>query len=115
MTTDVETAITLTPAAASKLQSLLQEQDRNDSGLRIFVSGGGCSGMQYGMTIENEVRECDEVFEREGIKVIVDPNSLKYLAGSEVDYVDNLMGGGFSIQNPNAVATCGCGHSFRAG
>lgn len=115
MTTDVETAITLTPAAASKLQSLLQEQDRNDSGLRIFVSGGGCSGMQYGMTIENEAREHDKVFQSEGIRVIVDPNSLKYLAGSEVDYVDNLMGGGFSIQNPNAVATCGCGHSFRAG
>lgn len=114
MTTDVETAITLTPAAASKLQSLLEEKGAPESGLRIFISGGGCSGMQYGMAIETEIRELDEVFESEGVKLVVDPNSLMYLVGAEVDYVDNLMGGGFAINNPNAISTCGCGHSFRS-
>lgn len=113
MTTNVETVITLTPAAASKLQALIAEKGDASTGLRVFVSGGGCSGMQYGMSIESEVREYDEVFESEGIKLIVDANSLMYLAGSKVDYVDNLMGGGFAIDNPNAVSSCGCGHSFR--
>jgi iron-sulfur cluster assembly accessory protein len=115
MTTEVESAIILTPAAASKLSSLIQEQDDPNCGLRVFVSGGGCSGMQYGMAFETEVREYDEVFESEGVKLIVDPNSLMYLAGARVDYVDNLMGGGFAIDNPNAISTCGCGHSFRTG
>ena len=115
MTTIAESAITLTPTAADKLQALLQEKGEPDSGLRVFVSGGGCSGMQYGMAIESETRELDEVFESEGVKLIVDPNSLMYLAGAEVDYVDNLMGGGFAINNPNAISTCGCGHSFRSG
>lgn len=114
MTIEIEAAISITPAAATKLQSLLDEQGQAESGLRVFVSGGGCSGMQYGMAIENEVRDMDEVFESEGIKLIVDPNSLMYLAGSEVDYVDNMMGGGFAINNPNAISTCGCGHSFRS-
>jgi iron-sulfur cluster assembly protein len=114
MTIEIEAAITVTPAAATKLQSLLDDKGQADSGLRVFVSGGGCSGMQYGMAIETEVRELDEVFESEGIKLIVDPNSLMYLAGSEVDYVDNMMGGGFAINNPNAISTCGCGHSFRS-
>jgi len=113
MTTNVETVITLTPAAASKLQILIAEKGDASTGLRVFVSGGGCSGMQYGMSIESEVREYDEVFESEGIKLIVDANSLMYLAGSKVDYVDNLMGGGFAIENPNAISSCGCGHSFR--
>jgi len=114
MTIEIETAICVTPAAASRLQSLLDEKGQADSGLRVFVSGGGCSGMQYGMAIENEIREMDEVFESEGIKLIVDVNSLMYLAGAEVDYVDNIMGGGFAIKNPNAVSTCGCGQSFRS-
>ena len=115
MTTNVETVITLTPAAATKLQTLLTEKGEADTGLRVFVSGGGCSGMQYGMSIESEIREFDEVFESEGIKLIVDANSLMYLAGAQVDYVDNMMGGGFAINNPNAMSTCGCGHSFRTG
>ena len=110
--TEVDTAITLTPTAASKLQALLEERGDTSSGLRIFVSGGGCSGMQYGMAIETEVREYDQVFESEGVKLIIDPNSLMFLAGSRVDYAENLMGGGFSIENPNAISTCGCGHSF---
>lgn len=115
MTTDVQTAITLTPEAAARLQSLLEEQADPNCGLRVFVSGGGCSGMQYGMSFESETREHDEVFETDGVKLIVDPNSLMYLSGARVDYVDNMMGGGFAIDNPNAVSTCGCGHSFRSG
>jgi iron-sulfur cluster assembly protein len=115
MTTSVEIAISLTPAAATKLQNLIEERGESESGLRIFVSGGGCSGMQYGMAIENDIRESDQVLSSQGIKLIVDPNSLMYLAGSEVDYVDNMMGGGFAINNPNAISTCGCGHSFQTG
>ena len=113
MTVEGEAAITLTPAAANKLQGLIEERGNPESGLRVFVSGGGCSGMQYGMAIESEIRDTDEVFETEGIKLIVDPNSFMFLAGSTVDYVDNMMGGGFAIENPNAISTCGCGHSFR--
>jgi iron-sulfur cluster assembly accessory protein len=115
MTTEVESAIILTPAAASKLSSLIEERGDPNCGLRLFVSGGGCSGMQYGMAFETEVGEYDEVFESEGVKLIVDPNSLMVLSGARVDYVDNLMGGGFAIHNPNASSTCGCGHSFRTG
>lgn len=108
-----EVGITLTPEAARKLQNLLDERNEPDTGLRIFVSGGGCSGMQYGMAFENAPREQDAVFEFESVKLIVDPTSLQYLAGAQVDYVEDLMGGGFAIHNPNAVNTCGCGQSFR--
>ena len=79
MTTEVQAAITLTPGAANKLQNLLQERDEPNGGLRLFVSGGACSGMQYGMAFETDVRELDEVFETEGVRLIVDPNSLMYL------------------------------------
>lgn len=112
--TEVETqAITLTSAAAAKVRALLTEKNLPDHGLRIFVSGGGCSGMQYGMALEGKPSEFDTVIEMEGVKLVVDPTSMMYLGGVSVDYVDNLMGGGFRIDNPNAVATCGCGHSFR--
>lgn len=105
--------ISLTPAASSKLAGFMKEKGLVDHGLRVFVSGGGCSGLQYGMAFENETQEGDTVFESGGIKVYVDPISAMYLDGAEIDYVDNLMGGGFKIENPNAIATCGCGHSFR--
>jgi len=112
--TEVETqAITLTSAAAAKVRALLTERNLPDHGLRIFVSGGGCSGMQYGMALEGKPSEFDTVVEVEGVKLVVDPTSLMYLGNASVDYVDNLMGGGFRIDNPNAVSTCGCGHSFR--
>ncbi|MEK7276537.1 MAG: iron-sulfur cluster insertion protein ErpA [Chloroflexota bacterium] len=112
--TEVETqAITLTSAAAAKVRALLTEKNLPDHGLRIFVSGGGCSGMQYGMALEGKPSEFDTVIEMEGVKLVVDPTSMMYLGGVSVDYVDNLMGGGFRIDNPNAVSTCGCGHSFR--
>ena len=105
--------ITLLPAAAEKIRSLLTERNLVDHGLRVFVAGGGCSGMQYGMAIEKAPGEFDTTIEQNGVKVFVDPTSLMYLGGATVDYVDSLMGGGFRIDNPQAVSTCGCGHSFR--
>lgn len=109
----VDDGIALLPAAVTKIRALLMERKLDNHGLRVFVAGGGCSGMQYGMSIDREAGEFDSVFEREGVKVFVDPTSMMYLGGAHIDYVDNLMGGGFRIDNPNATATCGCGHSFR--
>jgi iron-sulfur cluster assembly protein len=113
MATQQESIITVTPLAVEKIGGLLAEKELTDHGLRVFVSGGGCSGMQYGMAFEGNPRESDTIVEVGGIKVIVDPVSLPYLQGSCIDFVDNLMGGGFAIDNPNAVSSCGCGHSFR--
>lgn len=109
----VATDINVLPGAVVKLREILAARNLTEHGLRVFVSGGGCSGMQYGMAIEKEPSEFDTVVEQEGIKVFVDPTSLMYLSGATIDYVDNLMGGGFRIENPNAVSSCGCGHSFR--
>jgi len=105
--------LTITPTAANKLGQLLAEKSIPDYGLRVFVAGGGCSGMQYGMAFEQEAREFDSVVELHGVRLYVDPTSAQYLAEATIDYVDNLMGGGFRIENPNAVSSCGCGHSFR--
>ena len=107
-------AITLTEAAAGKLLGIFQEKGLDAAyGLRVFVGGGGCSGLQYGMTFDNNPRDVDIVFEQQGLRVIVDPRSLPYITGASIDYVDSLMGGGFHIENPNAVSSCGCGHSFH--
>ena len=108
-----EPVLTLLPAAAAKIQALLAERSLTEHGLRVFVAGGGCSGMQYGMAIEKDPGEFDSIIESQGVRIFVDPTSMMYLTGATVDYVDNLMGGGFRIDNPNAVSTCGCGHSFR--
>ena len=110
-----ETAlVNLTEAAANKLLTIMDEKGlRNTHALRVFVSGGGCSGMQYGMTFEGNPREVDTVIEQYGLRVVVDPRSLPYLEGANIDYVDSLMGGGFHIENPNAVSSCGCGNSFQ--
>ena len=105
--------ITLLPGAADKIRSLLSERNITEHGLRVFVAGGGCSGMQYGMAIEKEAGEFDTIVESNGVRVFIDPTSMMYLSGATIDYVDSLMGGGFRIENPNAVSTCGCGHSFR--
>ncbi|HLF28429.1 MAG TPA: iron-sulfur cluster insertion protein ErpA [Anaerolineae bacterium] len=105
--------VAVSPAAADKLQKLLSEKNIADYGLRVFVAGGGCSGLQYGMAFEKEAREFDTTVEAHGIRLYIDPTSVQYLEGASIDYVDNLMGGGFRIENPNAVSTCGCGHSFR--
>jgi iron-sulfur cluster assembly protein len=107
--------ITLTSSAANKLGSLMEQKGMKDThALRVFVKGGGCGGMQYGMTFDDNVGEGDEVYQQEdGLRVVVDATSLFYVAGANIDYVENLMGGGFHIDNPNAVSSCGCGSSFR--
>ena len=106
-------AIQITESASEMVRNLLEQKEVPDYGLRIFVSGGGRSGLQYGMALEPEAREYDHIVDANGIKVFVDATSMMYLSGSVVDYEDSLMGGGFRIDNPNAVASCGCGHSFK--
>jgi iron-sulfur cluster assembly protein len=105
--------ITLTDKASNRLKEIIKAKGENLA-LRVMVRAGGCSGFEYGMALERNPRPDDNVAEFDGIKVVVDPNSFRYLDGSTIDYVDSLMGGGFAINNPNAVATCGCGQSFRA-
>jgi len=105
--------INLTAAAADAVQELLVKRDQSDLALRVFVSGGGCSGFQYGMALEDNIRETDIVTEQHGVKLVIDDISIKYLDGATVDYVDEVMGSGFKIENPNAVSTCGCGSSFK--
>jgi iron-sulfur cluster assembly accessory protein len=107
------TQITLTDAAAERIRALMQEKALDNHALRVFISGGGCSGYQYGMSFDNNPRQDDVKITYQDIEVIIDPISFGYLAGSKIDYVEDLMGGGFHIDNPNAVSTCGCGHSFR--
>ena len=105
--------LTVTAEAAAKIKELLVARNLEGYSLRVFVSGGGCSGLQYGMTLEEKPDKYDTVVNAEGVNLLVDPTSLQYLMGANIDYVDSLMGGGFRIDNPNAVASCGCGHSFR--
>jgi iron-sulfur cluster assembly protein len=110
--TNVET-INLTDAAVRTVKSLLEQKEVPNHGLRVFVSGGGCSGMQYGMALEAEARPYDHVVEKGGVKVFIDPTSMMYLNNAVIDYEDSIMGGGFKIENPNAVSSCGCGTSFK--
>src|SRR5213594_3840163 len=104
--------INVSPTAATKISALLNEENKAGSGLRVFVQGGGCSGFQYGLRIEESGGVADQVFESNGVKLFVDPVSIAYLKGAEVDFVDTVTGGGFTIKNPNATSTCGCGQSF---
>jgi iron-sulfur cluster assembly accessory protein len=106
--------ITVTSVAAEKIGELLSEEGKPTAGLRVFVQGGGCSGFQYGLMIEDgePTADVDRVVEVNGVRLFVDPISVRYLKGAEVDFVDNLSGGGFTIKNPNAKSTCGCGSSF---
>jgi iron-sulfur cluster assembly accessory protein len=112
ITNVTESLINVSATAASKIAELLAEENKTQSGLRVFVQGGGCSGFQYGLMIEDGPGGTDQVFESNGVKLYVDPISVRYLKGAEVDFVDNVAGGGFTIRNPNAVSTCGCGQSF---
>ncbi|MBS1708634.1 MAG: iron-sulfur cluster insertion protein ErpA [Armatimonadetes bacterium] len=106
--------IILTERATHELKDLMTSQDKSGSALRVWVAGGGCSGLSYGMALDDAAAEDgDVVFEHEGVKIFVDGLSLQYMDGSEVDYVDDMMGGGFKISNPNATNTCGCGSSFQ--
>ncbi len=103
----------LTENASNKLASLIAEENNPDLKLRIFVSGGGCSGFQYGFTFDEKQEESDFVVEADnGVKVLVDAMSINYLRGSEVDFVEDLSGSQFVIKNPNAASSCGCGQSF---
>ena len=105
--------INVTELAAAKITELLAEEQKPAAGLRVFVQGGGCSGFQYGLMIEeNGQGGADQVFESHGVKLFVDPISVRYLTGAEVDFVETVTGGGFTIKNPNATSTCGCGQSF---
>jgi iron-sulfur cluster assembly protein len=106
--------VTVTAEAAAMIRDLLEQRELTDHALRVFVAGGGCSGMQYGMAFENNIQEFDTVVNVEdGVQIVVDATSMMYVSGATIDYVDSLMGGGFRIENPNAVSSCGCGNSFR--
>ncbi len=112
-TTTTDSPITLTDRAAQEVRDILEQQGNpTDVSLRIYVAGGGCSGLQYGMALDENVEEGDAFFEDKAIRVVIDPMSLKYITGSVVDYVETAMGGGFKVENPNAVKACGCGSSF---
>ena len=104
--------ITVTETAASKIGALMAEENKATGGLRVFVQGGGCSGFQYGFQFEEQREEDDFEFERDGVKLLVDSMSFQYLIGSEIDFIDDLMGTRFVVSNPNAATTCGCGSSF---
>ena len=102
-------------AALTLLSADLAEQGTPEGALRVFVAPGGCSGLQYGMTVEETAEDGDELIETDGVRLLVDNFSAMYLEGAQVDYVNSLMGGGFTVHNPNAVSGCACGHSFNAG
>ncbi|KAA3648673.1 MAG: iron-sulfur cluster insertion protein ErpA [Chloroflexi bacterium] len=110
--TPVET-ITVTEAAAKAVQEMLDERNLEDHALRVFVAGGGCSGYQYGMALEPNIRETDIKLEQNGVTVVVDEMSINYLQGASIDFVSDVMQSGFKIDNPNATSGCGCGNSFR--
>jgi len=104
--------ITFTDSAAQKVRRLIEEEHNEKLMLRVYVSGGGCSGFQYGFDFDENSNEGDVTVENDGVKLLVDPMSFQYLAGSEVDFIDDLQGARFVINNPNATTTCGCGSSF---
>jgi iron-sulfur cluster assembly protein len=105
--------VSLTERATDKLREIIAKQDRAGLALRVYVTPGGCSGFSYGMTFADGTEEDDAIVETQGVRVVVDPMSAMYIKGSEIDFVDALMGGGFALRNPNAVSSCGCGQSFR--
>ncbi len=105
--------VVLSDAAAGKLQAIVEAEKNPAIGLRVYVYSGGCSGFRYGMMLEDQPSGEDVTVESKGIKVYIDGQSTQYIAGSEIDYLDTLMGAGFTVNNPNAVSACGCGSSFR--
>ena len=107
-----ESPLIFTDAAAAKVRSLIEEEQNDDLKLRVFVTGGGCSGFSYGFTFDEQASEDDTSVEKNGVTLLVDPMSFQYLVGAEVDYKEGLQGSQFVIKNPNATTTCGCGSSF---
>ena len=104
--------VTVTESAARRLAEIIAEDGGKDLVLRVAVSGGGCSGFQYGFTLDDAVQDDDVAIERDGVKVVIDTTSIELLAGAQIDYVDELAGSSFRITNPNAASSCGCGNSF---
>ncbi len=109
------TIVNLTDKAKSELRKVIASEGRDDLALRVFVSPGGCSGLNYGMSLEEETDEGDFVLQQEGLKIVVDEFSANFVRGSQIDYVSGLMGAGFTVHNPNAKKTCACGQSFDTG
>ena len=112
--TEIPMPLIFTASAASKVKQLIDEEGNPDLKLRVFVTGGGCSGFQYGFTFDEVVNEDDTSMERNGVTLLIDPMSFQYLAGAEIDYQESAEGAQFVIKNPNATSTCGCGSSFTA-
>jgi iron-sulfur cluster insertion protein len=111
-TPQIPTGIVFTDAAAGKVSELIAEEDNPNLKLRVFISGGGCSGFQYGFTFDEDIEDGDSQVENQGVKLLIDPMSVQYLMGAEIDYKEDLQGAQFIIRNPNAQTTCGCGQSF---
>ena len=106
--------VMLSENAVNKLQELIKKNGTpEDTYLRMYVAGGGCSGFRYGLALDNKIHEGDEVVQANGVKVVIDPNSREYLDGSSIDYVESVAGSGFMVSNPNNWSTCGCGQSFN--
>jgi iron-sulfur cluster insertion protein len=106
--------VLFTDNAASKVKSLIEDEGNDQLKLRVFVTGGGCSGFQYGFSFEDEAQEDDTALEKDGVTLLIDPMSYQYLVGAEIDYQESVEGAQFVIRNPNATSTCGCGSSFSA-
>ncbi|MCK8517171.1 iron-sulfur cluster insertion protein ErpA [Methylonatrum kenyense] len=109
---DFDNPLVVTDSAASKVRELLEEENNSALKLRVYVSGGGCSGFQYGFTFDENVEDGDTAMEKDGVTLLIDPMSVQYLMGAEIDYVESVQGAQFVIRNPNATTTCGCGSSF---
>ncbi|MDD5295312.1 MAG: iron-sulfur cluster insertion protein ErpA [Rhodocyclaceae bacterium] len=110
--TEMPIPLLFTDSAAAKVKELITEEGNPELKLRVFVTGGGCSGFQYGFTFDEVAAEDDTVMEKDGVTLLIDPMSFQYLAGAEIDYTEGLEGSQFVIKNPNATSTCGCGSSF---
>jgi iron-sulfur cluster insertion protein len=114
VTEQMPVPLVFTDNAANKVKQLIDEEGNPELKLRVFVTGGGCSGFQYGFTFDEAVSDDDTTMEKSGVMLLIDPMSLQYLAGAEIDYQENVEGAQFVIKNPNATSTCGCGSSFSA-
>ena len=112
--TEVPSPLVFTDSAAAKVKELIDEEANPGLKLRVFVTGGGCSGFQYGFTFDEAVNEDDTSMEKNGVMLLIDAMSIQYLAGAEIDYQEGIEGAQFVIKNPNATSTCGCGSSFSA-
>lgn len=107
-----DTAMSFTDSAARKVKTLIEEEGNDNLKLRVYITGGGCAGFSYGFKFDEDAKEDDTRVENQGVTLLVDPMSIQYLAGSEVDYIEGLQGAQFVVKNPNATSTCGCGSSF---